>query len=79
MENNKSKKTASLLPFDVTYGEYMNMYDNMPYTRDLAICDNEMIKMESGNVIKFYGYNVAEPFGIGGDEKELLHIETMPA
>lgn len=70
MENQQDKKTEPLLPFDVTYGEQMNMYDNMPYIRNLAICGNDAVKMESGNVVKFFRCNAKKPLLIGGDKTD---------
>lgn len=63
-------KTIPILPFDITLGESLNMYDKMPYVRDLTICGNEMIQKESGNVIKFYQYTTNEPYLINSNQEE---------
>ena len=80
-------KYTPILPFDVTYGETLTMYDNMTYVRDVALCDETCVKMESGNVLKFFRCAAQEPVKIGGDEntKDIIdaaiekHLEYVKA
>lgn len=66
MADNKTQY-APILPFDVTYGEHLTMYDNMVYHKDNNVCNEAHICMESGNVYKFFRCAVQEPFPIGGN------------
>lgn len=68
MDGKKIKITAPIQPFDVTYGEFMNMYDNMPYVRNVALCSDDMVRKESGNIVKFYRCALKEACKIGGDK-----------
>ena len=47
-------KYAPILPYDITYGEHHSMYDNMTYHKDNNVCNSSNIRMESGNVYKFF-------------------------
>lgn len=62
------KQFNPILPFDVTYGEFMDMYDNMTYHRDLSLCDETSIRLESGNILKYFRCATVEPAKIGGEE-----------
>lgn len=66
MAENKTKYTP-ILPFDVTYGEHLLMYDNMPYQKNVALCNDMTIRMESGNVYKFFRCVEQEPYLVGGN------------
>ena len=66
MADNKIKY-APILPFDVTYGERLSMYDSMTYHKDNNVCNSGNIRMESGNVYKFFRCAEQEPYLIGGN------------
>ena len=61
-------KTAytPLLPFDGTLAENFIIYYPTPYVRDIDLIPPEKIAMESGNVVKYYTYQLSEPMPIGG-------------
>ena len=53
----EDKKYAPILPFDITFGESFTTYDNQVYHQDLEYITPDKVKMESGNVIKYYRCN----------------------
>lgn len=55
-----------LLPFDNTVAENFVIYYPIPYVRDINLIPPEKIAMESGNVVKYYRYQLLEPMPIGG-------------
>lgn len=60
------KGYTPLLPFDSTVAENFIIYYPVPYIRDVNLIPAEKIAMESGNVVKYYRYQVTEPIAIGG-------------
>lgn len=60
------KGYTPLLPFDSTVAENFIIYYPIPYVRDVALIPPEKIAMESGNVVKYYRYQLTEPVAIGG-------------
>ena len=66
METNE-KHFSPIEPFDITFGVNASMYDNMPYIRDISLCGEESVRIESGNIYKFYTYALKEPCIIGGE------------
>lgn len=44
--------------FELTLDDKKQMYDKLPYVRDINLCNKESIRHISGNIIKFYQYNV---------------------
>ncbi len=60
------KGYTPLLPFDSTVAENFVIYYPVPYVRDVNLIPPEKIAMESGNVVKYYRYQVTEPVAIGG-------------
>lgn len=69
MQNSMSettKKYAPLLPFDITYGENLDMYDHFAYKKNNNVCNATNIRMESGNVYKFFRCAQQEPLLVGG-------------
>lgn len=66
MADNKTKY-APILPFDVTFGERLSMYDNMTYHKDNNVCNSSNIRMESGNVYKFFRCAEQKPYLVGGN------------
>ena len=55
-----------LLPFDSTVAENFTIYYPIPYIRDINLIPSEKIALESGNIIKYYRYRLAEPVPVGG-------------
>ena len=53
----ENKKYTPILPFDITFGENFITYDNQVYHQDLEYITPDKVKMESGNVIKYYRCN----------------------
>lgn len=41
-------------PYDDSLNMRIQIYDNMPYVRDINICNKESIALYSGNLIKYY-------------------------
>jgi len=66
MADNKIKY-APILPYDITYGEPHSMYDNMTYHKDNNVCNASNIRMESGNVYKFFRCAEQKPYLVGGN------------
>ena len=62
------KNYTPLLPFDSTLGEYFSTYDTVPYRCDRDRC-HSMITMSTGNILKYYEYNIEEPITIESDQK----------
>lgn len=60
------KSYTPLLPFDDTVAENFVIYYPVPYIRDVNLIPPEKIAMESGNVVKYYRYQVTEPVALGG-------------
>ena len=60
------KGYTPLLPFDSTVAENFIIYYPTPYIRDVNLIPPEKIAMESGNVVKYYRCQIAEPVAIGG-------------
>ena len=55
-----------LLPFDSTVAENFVIYYPVPYKRDINLIPPEKIAMESGNVVKYYQYQMKDPTPVGG-------------
>lgn len=66
---NESRKFSPLLPYDVTFGETLDMYDKMTYVRNVDVCNTGSVAMETGNVCKFFRCKSNSPIKIGGDKK----------
>ncbi|MBP3702756.1 MAG: hypothetical protein J6I65_03115 [Lachnospiraceae bacterium] len=50
----------SLMTFDHTYEPQMEMYDKLPYARDINVCDWKKPRMASGNIVKFFQYELGK-------------------
>lgn len=50
----------SLMTFDHTYEPQVEMYDKLPYTRDIDVCDWKKPRMSSGNIVKFFQYELGK-------------------
>ncbi len=62
MEELRSRKDRG--PYDTALENNFDMYDRMPYIRDIEICRNEHIGMISGNIIKYYRCRITQTFKI---------------
>lgn len=51
--------------------EVYNMYDKMPYKRDISICGPDSIVMVSGNIIKGFRYKLMNVYTINSKEVEI--------
>lgn len=43
--------------FEITLDGNYNIYDKLPYIRDINLCSKDSIRRSSGNIIKFYQYS----------------------
>lgn len=50
----------SLMTFDHTYEPQVEMYDKLPYARDIDVCDWKKPRMSSGNIVKFFQYELGK-------------------
>lgn len=50
---------SKLGPYDASGEVNLSMYDKLPYKRNYDACNAEHIRMESGNVLKYYRINTA--------------------
>jgi hypothetical protein len=55
-------------PYDASLENNFSLYDNLPYYRDISICNQSNICLISGNVIKYYRCNVIGDFQIVPDK-----------
>ncbi len=53
----EDKKYMPLLPFDATWSTYFSTYDTIPYRCNRDLC-HPMIMMSTGNIVKYYTYNL---------------------
>lgn len=65
--NQNNKKYTPLLPFDSTLNEDFSMYQSLPYIRDISLITDHSIRLESGNVYKFYRTSEQDACSVGGD------------
>jgi hypothetical protein len=61
-----NENCTPLLPFDATVAENFVIYYPVAYKRDITLIPPEKIAMESGNVVKYFRYNLTPPTPIGG-------------
>lgn len=57
-------------PYDITLEYRISLYDNMPYERDINICNRE--NLHNGNLIKYYRCKAAEVFIISPNTLEVV-------
>lgn len=53
---------APLMMYDKSLEENLTMYDEMPYIRDDSLCNRSTVRLVSGNIIKYYRYNLVDPY-----------------
>lgn len=73
MTNTLTNFITSLLPYEFTVSDNLDMYDHLTYTRDVNLCNDESITLESGNVIKRYRYNTSQAYGIDNSRTDLSY------
>ncbi len=60
----------SLLAYDKNTGAPDSFYYHLPYEKDYDLCNWQPLRMYSGNVIKFYQYNLDKPVVLFTDPDE---------
>lgn len=74
--------TARLSAYDNSYGYSCSLYDNLPYVRDYDRCNETMVRMYSGNVIKINTYNLTDEVTLNNRDIEFgrklhqMHVEA---
>ncbi len=66
LHNNELFKKM-LMNFDRKHECSMRFYDNLPYKRDYNLCNWKPLQMFSGNIIKYYQYQLKPPVIIQTD------------
>lgn len=63
-------------PYDFTLEDNIPMYDNMPYHRNHDYCNESMVHLVSGNVIKYFRYDpdVDNEFEIDNQDNEVKNL-----
>lgn len=64
MNYDELRKKKDKGPYDSSLEENINMYDNMPYHRDINYCNQDNLGLISGNIIKFYRCKLVETITI---------------
>ena len=73
MDKTEGKKTAPLLPYDVTVAENFKMYDSFSYENNRDLTSPMLHTMETGNVLKYYTCDISDDsFRIGVDTPKYL-------
>lgn len=65
MKNDTSKQFAAIPPYDITQGEHFEVYDTIAYVSDPEYCNSDLVKMESGNLYKYYRCAETKPIYVG--------------
>ena len=50
-----------LMTYDVGTDSHSSFYNNLPYVKDYDLCNWRPLRMNSGNIIKFYQYRLDKP------------------
>lgn len=69
MQNNAMNATVPLIPYEFTVPYVISMYDNLPYIRDVDLCNRIGITLNSGNVIKTYHYIPSDTYSINHNQE----------
>lgn len=64
---NENLLAKALTMFDYTYEPAVQLYDKLPYSRDVSICNWEKPRKYSGNILKTYQYELGKPQIIQND------------
>ena len=66
-----------LKPFDLSMGDDMSMYDNLPYQRDSDKCNAGALALYSGNILKYYRCSLGEVLELNDmDNLAVLKIQN---
>ncbi|MDY6323461.1 MAG: hypothetical protein SPL99_00115 [Catonella sp.] len=68
-----------LEPFDNLKDPTNTIYDHLPYVKDITLPGIDKIQVDSGNVVKFYAQENAEPYVIDTNNKQIELIEANAA
>lgn len=60
---------SKLGPYDASGEVNLSMYDKLPYKRNYDACNAEHIRMESGNVLKYYRINNGETYEVKNQDE----------
>lgn len=63
--------TKELLSYDNQAGPHDSFYYNLPYVKDYDLCNWSPLRMQSGNIIKFYQYKVDKPLILFTDTEDI--------
>lgn len=64
MSENNAPHFSKLGPYDASGEVNLSMYDKLPYKRNYDACNAEHIRMESGNVLKYYRISTGEAYEV---------------
>ncbi len=64
MQNNIPMTSVPLIPYEFTVPYVINIYDNLPYIRDIDLCNRTGITLHSGNIIKTYRYMTSSSYEV---------------
>ncbi len=79
MTKEAERKTAPLLPYDVTVAENFKMYDSFAYENNRDKTSPMLHTRETGNVLKYYTCTMSdENFRIGIDTPKYLKVVVHP-
>lgn len=80
MSDDNEKQFAPLPPYDESLEESYNLYDKMPYELDINLCGRHGIKMNSGNLLKYYRCKTKETYKVNNQDdrvRKLLEEERQ--
>ena len=66
-----------LIAFETGEDKHTMFYYNLPYQRDYDLCNWKPLRMFSGNVLKFYQYNVEKPVVLVTDTDDPEEFERL--
>lgn len=61
----------ALVTYDSSYSTNDSFYYNLPYKKDYDLCNWRPMRMQSGNVIKFYQYRMEQPVVLFTDTDDM--------
>lgn len=67
MQDNTTRISIPLMPYEFTVPYGVDIYDKLPYTMDYDLCTRTGITLQSGNVVKAYHYMTSDTFEVGND------------
>lgn len=69
MSEKKEPHFSKLGPYDTSGEVNLSMYDKLPYKRNYDACNAEHIRMESGNVLKYYRINNGDTYEVKNQDE----------